>query len=558
MATNFGNNVNFNNYEIQNILLQKLAADPTNVTAKIYYNTVSNTIKYYNGSSWQTVGTGVGSGDVVGPASSVDNELVLFNGTTGKLIKAATLTGLIKATSGVVSAASAGTDYLAPAAIGTTVQAYDATLAALASYSTNGIVTQTAADTFTGRTITGTANEISVADGNGVAGNPTLSLPTALTFTGKTVTGGTFTTPTINVNANVLSIRDNTDTSKVLQFSVAGVTTATTRTLTVPNASGTIALTSDLSGYQTADPTLTALAGLDATAGVVVQTAADTFTKRTLTGTANRISITNGTGASGNPTFDIGSDVVTNSSTHTLTNKTFDANGTGNSISNIETADLASGVLNTSTTLTGASNTQIPSALAVKTYIDNSFGAVDAFVYKGGIDASTNPNYPAASAGDVYKITVAGKIGGASGPDVQIGDTLYCTVDASAAGNHATVGTNWTIVQANVDRATDTTLGLAEYATQAEAEAKTSALVALTPASIANFPQKKTFTIGDGAATSFALTHNLNTQDIVVSVRKVSTNEQWMTSTTCNSVNQVTLTFATAPTNNEFVVTVIG
>ena len=54
-------------------------------------------------------------------------------------------------------------------------QPLDATLTALAAYSTNGIVTQTAADTFTGRTLTGTANQITVANGNGVSGNPTVS-----------------------------------------------------------------------------------------------------------------------------------------------------------------------------------------------------------------------------------------------------------------------------------------------------------------------------------------------------------------------------------------------
>jgi hypothetical protein len=38
----------------------------------------------------------------------------LFNSTTGKLIKSATLTGIVKATAGVASAATAGTDYVAP------------------------------------------------------------------------------------------------------------------------------------------------------------------------------------------------------------------------------------------------------------------------------------------------------------------------------------------------------------------------------------------------------------------------------------------------------------
>lgn len=72
------------------------------------------------------------------------------------------------------------------------VQTLDATLTALAAFNTNGILTQTAADTFTGRTLAGTAAEITVANGDGVAGAPTFSLPAALTFTGKTVTGGAF------------------------------------------------------------------------------------------------------------------------------------------------------------------------------------------------------------------------------------------------------------------------------------------------------------------------------------------------------------------------------
>lgn len=52
------------------------------------------------------------------------------------------------------------------------------------------------------------------------------------------------------------------------------------------------------------DLTTIALSGLDSTAGMVVQTATDTFTKRTLTA-ANGVGITDPTGAGGNPTFAI-------------------------------------------------------------------------------------------------------------------------------------------------------------------------------------------------------------------------------------------------------------
>jgi hypothetical protein len=55
-------------------------------------------------------------------------------------------------------------------------QASDATLTALAGYNTNGILTQTAADTFAGRTLTGTTNEVDVANGDGVSGNPTVGI----------------------------------------------------------------------------------------------------------------------------------------------------------------------------------------------------------------------------------------------------------------------------------------------------------------------------------------------------------------------------------------------
>jgi len=70
-------------------------------------------------------------------------------------------------------------------------------------------------------------------------------------------------------------------------------------------------------------------------------------------------------------------------------------------------------------------------------------------IYKGTIDCSSNPNYPAANAGYVYIVSVAGKIGGSSGTSVSIGASLLCTVDSSASGDQATVGSNWNIQQSS-------------------------------------------------------------------------------------------------------------
>lgn len=109
--------------------------------------------------------------------------------------------------------------------------------------------------------------------------------------------------------------------------------------------------------------------------------------------------------------------------------------------------------LDTDTTLAANLDTKIATQKAVKAYVDNHLDANNAFQYKGVQDCSANPNYPAASAGWVYKVSVAGKIGGASGINVEVGDTLICTVDGSASGTQASVGANWIILQTNIDGA---------------------------------------------------------------------------------------------------------
>lgn len=91
--------------------------------------------------------------------------------------------------------------------------------------------------------------------------------------------------------------------------------------------------------------------------------------------------------------------------------------------------------------------------LATESYAQSLFAANDAMQYKGAIDCSSNPNYPAADKGHTYRISVAGKIGGASGVNVEVGDFLTCIVDGSTSGNQATVGSNWNIVQSNIDGA---------------------------------------------------------------------------------------------------------
>ncbi len=77
-------------------------------------------------------------------------------------------------------------------------QISDATLTALAAYNTNGILTQTAADTFTGRSIVGTTNRVAITNGNGVSGNPAVDIDSAYIGQTSITTLGTISSGTWN------------------------------------------------------------------------------------------------------------------------------------------------------------------------------------------------------------------------------------------------------------------------------------------------------------------------------------------------------------------------
>lgn len=181
--------------------------------------------------------TGLGAGTVVGPASATDNALARFDGTTGKIIQdslvtvsdtgalsvrtAATQDGVTLAgraggtgtwavtispttltANRTLTLADANTTLVSGTMVATTRNvssgtgltgggdlSADRTLAltgqalALHNLGTSGIIARTAASTVAARTITGTANQITVTNGDGVAGNPTLSLPADVDIT---------------------------------------------------------------------------------------------------------------------------------------------------------------------------------------------------------------------------------------------------------------------------------------------------------------------------------------------------------------------------------------
>ncbi|MGM5018734.1 hypothetical protein [Tardiphaga sp. 367_B4_N1_1] len=107
----------------------------------------------------------------------------------------------------------------------------------------------------------------------------------------------------------------------------------------------------------------------------------------------------------------------------------------------------------TGTAVRGLSTPTLSGDAAPKSYVDGIVAAQDAMVFKGALDCSANPNYPAADRGWSYRVSVAGKIGGASGVVVEVGDLVICNADSTAAGNQAGVGSSWNVIQTNIDGA---------------------------------------------------------------------------------------------------------
>lgn len=70
--------------------------------------------------------------------------------------------------------------------------------------------------------------------------------------------------------------------------------------------------------------------------------------------------------------------------------------------------------------------------------------------------------------------------------------------------------------------------------------------------------RKASGTIGDGTATSFVVTHNLGTQDILVAVRLLSSQSSVEVDWSATSNTTATIAFATPPAANAYRVTIMG
>jgi len=254
----------------------------------------------------------------------------------------------------------------------------------------NGMIAHAGSGAAEPRTITGTSNQITLVNGNGVSGNPTISIPDAITFTGKTVTGGTYSGITSSSTMAAMGTANLSIASKqYVDQALAGIRTRlTVRAATTAN----IDLTADLQNGDSLDG-LTGGSALSTGDAVLVKDQSDQSENGIYTvvssGTASRsteadtwdeiagqlISIQEGTANADDLylcTANSGGTLNTTAITYT---KIYP--GSGGTVTNIATAGLASGGAITSTgTVTVSINGQ--SALGASPVAADEFAIYDA------------------------------------------------------------------------------------------------------------------------------------------------------------------------------------
>jgi hypothetical protein len=133
-------------------------------------------------------------------------------------------------------------------------------------------------------------------------------------------------------------------------------------------------------------------------------------------------------------------------------------------------------------------------------------------------------------------------------------DQVNGTIDSSTV--------SWVTFGTSAPAASETTAGIAELATQAEVDAGTDDLRIVTPLKLATWSgriRKYSTNIGDGSATSYTITHSLNTRDVIIRVFPNSGNyDDVEVDVYRPSTTTATLVFATAPASNAYRVVVLG
>lgn len=204
-----------------------------------------------------------------------------------------------------------------------------------------------------------------------------------------------------------------------------------------------------------------------------------------------------------------------------------------------------------------------------KGYVDTKFEDLsDSLIGLGvpqDLDCSANPDYPVSPPGRIWIVPTggAGKIGGANGVAVGVGDKIHSKGFPDPAnpgdlidvptGDQATVGQYFFFSEGNREKATTDKQGLIEVATQQEVNDGINTENAVTPATLSqkledlDANSEYETTIGNASDTSFTINHGLNDLNVLIRVRETASYDPIETYTKPTNANNVQVAFTNAP-----------
>ena len=562
----FLNNIDLNSNELQNAVIQNLASDPGSGAeeGKVYFNTTAKELRVYNGTAWEAVGLNGVTADaaeinILDGATLSTTELNYVDGVTSAIqtqldAKAptanASFTGTFSAPSGTITSTMLADGTIVNADINASAAIVDTKLATI---STAGKVSNSA----TTATDANTASAIVARDasGNFTAGTITAALSgnastaTALATTRAIQVSGDVTgtanfdgSAAINIVTTIAanSVALGTDTSgSYVEALVAGTG------VTLTNNSGEGATPTIAIGQAVGTGSNVTFNDVIVSGNLTVSGTTTSINTETVTVDDNIIILNNN--ATGAPSANAGIEIERGSSTNVAlrwneTDDKWEITTDGSAYKVIATTDDVSAV--SVATLDNVGDVAIVSAANQDFLMYNGTNWVDQVITLG---TNTTGNYVAdVTAGT--GITVTHTPGEGSSAAVAIASNYVGQNTITTLGTVTTGTWNGTAIGVQYGGTGSTT-----------ASASRLALGATVASASATLPQKLAFDIGNNSATSFVLTHNLNTRDVTVQIaEKAGSYNVVIADVALTTADTVTVTFAAAPTNNQYRAVVIG